>query len=267
VNKGIERDQNLRKAEETVDKIFLLEPDSSYGHRLLGLIQLRLGKAQEAAEHLNKALASDPNDFDALYWLTYICSQAGKIAEARQLCSRLTQIDPAFSSPDQAFYVDFMAGDFDRVLAAFRSTSYSSSQHWRFWEIWTLAAAKGGDAAVEKINRYGSDFGLGTRGAGLLVFLNYALHGDKAKALSSVTDELINYCRNDEQWSWMLADCYALIGEKDEAIRWLEVAVSRGFVNYPFISKYDPYLKNVRGDKRFKKLLERVKFEWEKFKV
>jgi len=71
-----------------------LEPDSPYGHRLLGLIQLRLGKAQEAVGHLKKVLASDPNDFDALYWLTYIYAQAGKISSSRQICLRLSQIDP-----------------------------------------------------------------------------------------------------------------------------------------------------------------------------
>jgi non-specific serine/threonine protein kinase len=53
----------------------------------------------------------------------------------------------------------------------------------------------------------------------------------------------------------MLADCYALAGEKEEAMNWLENAVNRGFVNYPYISKYNPFLKNIRGEARFKELL------------
>ena len=265
VNQGIEREQYIKKAEETVAKIFLLEPDSPYGHRLLGLIQLRLGKAQEAVGHLKKVLASDPNDFDALYWLTYIYAQAGKISSSRQICHRLSQIDPAFSVPDQKFYVEIMDGQFDRALESFRSTSFSSDRHLRIWEIFILALNHRVDEASKKIDTFGSDFGASDRASAYLFFLKYALEGQKAKALASVTDELINYCKNDEQWSWMLADCYSLVGEKEEAVRWLEITVNRGFVNYPFISKYDPFLKNIRGDTRFKKLMERVKYEWEHF--
>lgn len=41
----------------------------------------------------------------------------------------------------------------------------------------------------------------------------------------------------------------------------------RGFINYPFFSKIDPFLENIRGDERFKKLIERVKREWENFEI
>jgi hypothetical protein len=47
----------------------------------------------------------------------------------------------------------------------------------------------------------------------------------------------------------------------------LEYATSRGFINYPFLNEYDPLLENIRGEPRFKKLMERVKHEWENFEV
>ena len=64
-----------------------------------------------------------------------------------------------------------------------------------------------------------------------------------------------------------LAECHALAGEEDEALRWLENAVSRGFINYPLISRLDPFLENVRGGERFEKLMKRVKYEWEHFEA
>jgi non-specific serine/threonine protein kinase len=54
---------------------------------------------------------------------------------------------------------------------------------------------------------------------------------------------------------------------KYEALDWLENAVHKGFINYPFISEHDPFLKNIRSEPRFKKLMERVKREWENFEV
>ena len=67
--------------------------------------------------------------------------------------------------------------------------------------------------------------------------------------------------------SWIIAVCDALIGEKDEAITSLEYSVNLGAVNYPFYAAIDPFLESIRGELRFKKLMERVKFAWENFEV
>ncbi|MFC2142164.1 hypothetical protein ACFLR7_04445 [Acidobacteriota bacterium] len=48
---------------------------------------------------------------------------------------------------------------------------------------------------------------------------------------------------------------------------WIEHAVDIGMINLPFMTKYDPLLENIRGERRFKKLMERVKHEWESFEV
>jgi disulfide oxidoreductase YuzD len=72
-------------------------------------------------------------------------------------------------------------------------------------------------------------------------------------------------CQRDCYWSYNVADAFALLNEKKEALDWLENAVNRGFINYPFINEYDSFLENIRGEERFKKLMERVKHEWEHF--
>jgi len=50
-------------------------------------------------------------------------------------------------------------------------------------------------------------------------------------------------------------------------LNWLEHAVDRGNFDYPFFNEYDPFLENICGEERFKKLMERVKYEWENFEV
>ena len=50
-------------------------------------------------------------------------------------------------------------------------------------------------------------------------------------------------------------------------LKWLEKWIDLGFINYPFLSKYNTFLDNIRGEERFKKLMERVKYEWENFEV
>jgi hypothetical protein len=47
----------------------------------------------------------------------------------------------------------------------------------------------------------------------------------------------------------------------------MEKAVNIGFINYPMFAEKDPFFENIRSEPRFKKLMERVKHEWENFEV
>ena len=54
-------------------------------------------------------------------------------------------------------------------------------------------------------------------------------------------------------------------GDREEAFSWLENSIEHGNFNYPFLNEYDPFLKNLRDDARFKKLIQKIKTEWDNF--
>ena len=56
-----------------------------------------------------------------------------------------------------------------------------------------------------------------------------------------------------------------MIGEIGLALDSPELDVNLGMSNYPLMSELDPFLDSVRGEERFKTLMERVKSEWERF--
>ncbi len=99
------------------------------------------------------------------------------------------------------------------------------------------------------------------------LILKYALKGDKARMLHEMTPGFQRTILRDAMFSHYLAGFLSLLGEKEKALDWLENAVHVGFINYPLLNEYDPFLANVRGAARFKKLMERVKYEWENFEV
>ena len=103
--------------------------------------------------------------------------------------------------------------------------------------------------------------------AALGIVLKYALEGNKEKTLASVTEELARDAKTDMLYSWLLAEFISLVDEKDQALDWLEIAAAGGFINYPFLSEFDPLLDNIRREKRFKQLMEKVKYEWEHLEV
>jgi len=101
-----------------------------------------------------------------------------------------------------------------------------------------------------------------------LAFFLAASLGDRGGVpLQSPGDHVEAAAGASDVFARMLAGAYARAGDTDKAIRWLEVAVGRGFINHPFLTRVDPSLDNLRREPRFQQLMERVRERWEHFEV
>ncbi len=97
--------------------------------------------------------------------------------------------------------------------------------------------------------------------------LGHALRGDSQAATELITPEFVDIMWIDWQYSHIMAQAYAVLRKKDEAFKWLERSVERGYINYPFLSERDTLLENLRQDPRFGELMERVRTQWEGFET
>jgi len=98
-------------------------------------------------------------------------------------------------------------------------------------------------------------------------FIRHALAGRRDEALRAVSEPFKAAARRVEYWSWVMSDCYALIDELDQALDWLETAISRGFINHPFLSQHDKLLAKLHGHPRFEALMQKAKYEFDRFDV
>ena len=268
-NTGISQDPaDLRQVKDYADRIFEMEPDSSYGHLLLGLYYT-MSDNQMSVRHLKQVLAKDPNNADALFWLTAVYGHAGKTDAAAPLVARLLTIDP-FNPINHSLpgWLLFFNGRFDEAVEPFR----------KMYEMMPENPANRGLYAVVLIynKRFDEAFAL-IDGlvrdepehflARLGLFWKYALQGKKPEALREVTDELKAVAARDITYSWFVAIGYAILREKGQALDWLEIAVNLGLINYPLLSALDPFLETLRGEERFRKLMERVEREWRAFEI
>ncbi len=55
-----------------------------------------------------------------------------------------------------------------------------------------------------------------------------------------------------------MASIYAVQGNKEEAVRWLQKAVDAGWREYHYASRY-PLFENIRDDERFKRIMNETK--------
>jgi hypothetical protein len=136
----------------------------------------------------------------------------------------------------------------------------------KFWKALVLFYNKRAGEAYKFINRYINEPATDSW-THLSVFLKYVIEGQKDKLLLTMNSDFVRIHRLDPQSSYLISALYSFLGEKEESLTWLEIAVRGGFINYPFINEFDPFLENIRGDDRFRKLMQRVKQIWESYGV
>jgi non-specific serine/threonine protein kinase len=270
VNIGAAQEDHIAKAEEYAQKALALDPDSPQAHDVIGMINAAFyGNVREGMRQLKMALAVNPNDSNALMFLpAFYLISVGKLAAAIPLVQRFKQVnplDPLSYWLQGALY--FYDANYELALEQFRQWYQADPEGpvTQFFYAWTLTYNKQLDEAFSIIDQ-GAKVTPDNACTKFGLLLKYGLLKDREKALREMTPDFQKTCRRDHQWSYFVAIMLALNDAREESLDWLENAVNRGFINYPELER-NPYFDNIRGEQRFTKLMERVKYEWEHFEV
>jgi TolB-like protein/Tfp pilus assembly protein PilF len=266
VNIGAQQETYIAKAEEYARKALAIDPKFSGAYSVLAFLYC-FKDIREAIRQYRTALALNPNESNAMFGLIMLYQDSGKLSAALPLIERYKKVNPL--DPGNFTIQGFSSlynGQFVQALDSFRKWYQSDPENPAGTFYYALGLAYNKEmgeafAVIDQCAKAEPDNLLTTFG----LLLKYGLQKDKERAFQLVTPDFKKTCQRDLEWSYNVAQAFALLDEKEEALDWLENAVNRGFINYPFISKHDPFLAGIRGEERFKKLLERVKYEWEHF--
>jgi eukaryotic-like serine/threonine-protein kinase len=268
--KGIDQDEHICRAELYVNKALDENPECAQAHLVLGLVNLLFrGNLQDSVRQFKRTLEHDPNALDALLILVLAYWEAGRTSAALPLIEKCIAIDPF----NPACYlhqsgVRFFDGRFGLALDS-SSQAFKMAPEAPFYSYWhalMLAYNERCDEAISLIDHAARAESRDVQSE-LSLFLKSALKGEEHEIVPLLTKDFVSNVRRDLQASYNLATFYARLGQNEKALDWLENAVDRGFINYPFLNDHDPWLANIRGKPSFQKLMERVKYEWEHFEV
>jgi TolB-like protein/Tfp pilus assembly protein PilF len=264
---GNVQEEYLKKAQMLADKMFLLEPYTSEWHSLQGFIGVFSGSKKTMLRHFESAYQANPNNTTNLVFLGLGYFYCGQANSAEKVLKELKEIDPFnFGHELVMSLVSYSRGEREVALEWSRA-SYCKNRDVpqnQLYHAYFLACNNCQEEACSVFDR------MITQGAGSIFdpmgrFLKYAVQGEKTKALQALSDETCAKLRKDPEWSWLIAGGYALIGENEESLDWLESIVDLDFMNYPLLSEHDVFLRSIRGEARFARLMEKVKLEWEQF--
>ena len=267
VDAGLQGEEGLAEAEGFARKALALDAECAPALLVLGLVQHFRGDLADAVRLLKRALQSDPNDTDTLWWLAWFGTWiTGQPAEAMLAARRLVELDPGSPISHAAVaWVHFVEGRFDESIAALEGISF---EHPMFSFIKALALASAGRKA-EAIALLGplepgDHFDAGSSYA---LFFKFALSGERHRFPEVLRPEFVRLAELDACTSVFFALFYSLAGDEDAALDWLEKAVPRGYFNYPYLRRHDRFMTSPHGHPRFERLMDVIKRKWEAFQA
>jgi TolB-like protein/Flp pilus assembly protein TadD len=270
VNLGLMQEDGIALAEEHLEKALALDPNLPEAHSLTGWItQAFRGQQQECVRTFKRALAINPNEPLALAGLAMSYIVTGKIPEAEAIVDRLTQVDPLEWLThwcQGAVYV--YAGQYDLALEPWRGMYEREPEHPGGLVSYAILLAYRGEIPSALAVLEGA---IAAKSPNAFLkfarILKHALLGNAQGVEGEITPDLEKTALRDPWWCHWIATVYAILAAVPQAIRWAEQAVSVGFINYPMLSERDPFLTRLRGEPRYEALLEKAKHQWESFEV
>ncbi len=244
----------VSKAMETALKAQRNGDEMVESYQTLGTIYIYLNELKTAEEYLNKVVEMSPNYVESYYWLGMLNTYKRNKEQALKFFRMARQLDPLssrFMSNIAEVYYNFR--EYDIALDEINKTlkTYPADNFALFWlaNIYTAMGEyqKAIDAFHNRTAGTNTNWSLG---------YTYGLEGNKEEAT-----RILNYHlkKNEMEYvpPFMIAVIYIGLGNKEEALNWLE----RGYTesNNPiFIIRFRSMLDPIKDDQRLNDLLDRM---------
>lgn len=212
-------------------------------------------RTAEAA--LRRALAIDPDSAEAHLVLGHVLSQTGRQAEALAETAAARRLDPFWPLAHAvSAQVAFQARDFAGALGHARQALVVAPEMWigHMQEGQALERTGDTERALAALDRAARLSGGNSKPISLSGYL-LARSGREPQA-RAVLARLDETARHRFVPPYAFALVHLCLGEHDEALEWLERAVTVRDVHLVFLP-VDPKWDPLRGDRRFEALLAR----------
>jgi len=243
------------KSERYLAKTLELDPDSSLAHALIGMNRLlRRCDRVEAERELDLALKLGPNDVGSLDYHSYFLLKVGRREEALAEKRRVLESDPVSVGTNSEYGLYLLElGRIDEAIQQFQNTleldpndAVTLSRLGR-----SYAAKHQYDRAVALIEKA---LAIDDKPVRRRLLGSIYVQAGKTDEARAVIAELKELSKRHYVSPSLIASLYALLGEKDQAIAWLDKAHRDDFP-----SRSDPDFDNLRADPRFVAIEARLK--------
>jgi serine/threonine protein kinase/tetratricopeptide (TPR) repeat protein len=260
------------RAEEMCERALAVDPQLPEGRYLRGAL---LWSPRNGFDHagamreLSAAIAGRPGLSEAHDHLSVVLDHVSMFEESLSASDAAIAINPADGMAlIHRGLTHYHLGRYDRALGISEQAAIHTPGAWIYHQIAHCFVRLGrlSDAAemVDRTSRHFPNDVLFYPIRGIIA----AVEGDASRARQQVQLTIQNrkafihyhHAQND------IACIYALIGEREEALRWLSDAAHNGFPCYRFFES-DPLLESLRGEEKFRSLMDELRAECDGYRA
>jgi len=247
--------ETLSDAKEAATKALDLDPSLAEAHFALAQTLEYDWNWSEAEKEFKLALKLNPNYADTHLEYGRFVQALGRNDEAMKEMNCATELNP-FDIKTRLLvaYVTWASHQYDLALQQFKSLG----DDWGL--VWTYREKKMYPEALAALERWKSDYPSRHRNPYALAAAAsiYGLEGRRNKA-EKLIGELREMARHQYVSGVFFAEAYVGIGQKDQAVTWLERAYDEHDQWMVYIASY-PGLDRLHSEPRFQALLRRMNF-------
>jgi serine/threonine-protein kinase len=261
VFKGLGNYEDFTAAETAFSKAIKYDPNVLEARVLMVMIYLSRGEKKKARAEIKVLQEQFPNDA-ALYFVKGTMSRLdGDYQTAIKSWDRLVRLDPAarvVASYNKARILMYQE-KFDEALEELDAGAKMEPDHplIKFFRSRLFYEQGKVDDAIALINEV-LEHNPKMHGIRPVLAIYLAKQGKTGEALAQLTEKVEEAAAADHDSSLWMAGAYALLGDKEKALHWLEHAVKLGNLNYPWYEKVS-ILESIRNEPRFIELIENLK--------
>jgi tetratricopeptide (TPR) repeat protein len=223
------------------------------------------GRVEQAVPLLRAALQESPNNAEALWELGYAYRFAGMLEESLAEALKARAIDPSVKLTSSALNTWLYLGQYENFLASLPDVNRVYILFYRGFGEFYLNRR---DQALDYFNR-AYDLDPSILQAQLGKALSWAILHQPEKGIALLRQTEARFVEtgvSDPEGLYKLAQAYAVLGAKREALQILDRSISGGFFCYPYF-RTDPLLRDIRGEPDFARLLDQARQRRERFRA
>ncbi len=253
----------LRKARVAADRALALDNKLAEAHVARGLVFAEDLNLKEAEQEYQRAIALHPNYADAHYFLgNDVLEPLGEFEKAIAEVSRAVELDPFSVIINRNLGWSYLyARRYPEAIAQFRKAAEMDPNS-SMPELGLAHELSGQreQAITEYQRAYDLEHALeqhsGRQADPMLLAAVYALKGERAKELQQL-EEGKAVAQRGELDAIFVASAYVRLGDKNQAIEWLQRSYQNRELEIAHINVFPPF-DSLRGDPRFEALVQKV---------
>jgi len=250
-----------RKALEAYQKAVEANPNSALACGALAECYYNIGEFDKAFLFSKKEIALSPAEAFPCYHLGYTYYGLDDPVRAEEWYKKALELQPDLDVAHIGLINLFLdLGEYNKAIEQSQTGLSKFPSSPSAWIMESAALAELFSGHYEKAQEYYQKIGAQPIELGYI----YWKAGRKDEASELFQTNLDRLQKRLEQGDegndtrLSMAAIYAVQGDKEEALKWLQKAIDAGWRDYRYISRY-PLLENIRDDERFKRSIDDLK--------